>query len=112
MTHEEFRAEIKAIPDLELHNKGQALLSRLCETGGGSFVMSIPPQINDSDMILSEIIKRFGLLAIKPSEVDRCYTSKEVKEIIERSFNEGYVYDEKYHNERKEILSKEYGIKI
>ncbi len=64
MTHEQFNQQLKAIPDLELAEKAHSELSKLCSTGGRSFVMSVPPQINDSDMILSEVISRFEGLVL------------------------------------------------
>ena len=35
------------------------VLSKLCSTGGQSFIMTVPPRIDDTDIILSELIKRF-----------------------------------------------------
>lgn len=63
MTHEEFKKKIKNISDQELAEMAQKALSKLCSTGGKNFKMTVPPRIDDTDIILSEIIKRFEVLA-------------------------------------------------
>ncbi len=63
MAHEEFQEKVKAIPDQELVEMAQKELSKLCSTGGQSFTMTVPPRIDDTDIILSEVIKRFEVLA-------------------------------------------------
>ena len=63
MTHEEFKEKVKAIPDQELAEMAQKALSKLCSTGGQSFTMTVPPRVDDTDIILSEVIKRFEVLA-------------------------------------------------
>ena len=65
MTHEEFKTQLEAIPNLELAEKAQSALSKLCSTGGQSFTMTVPPRLDDIDMILSEVIKRFELLHLE-----------------------------------------------
>lgn len=65
MTHKEFKAKLEAIPDLELAEKAQSALRKLCSTGGQSFTMTVPPRLDDTDMILSEVIKRFKLLHLE-----------------------------------------------
>ncbi len=65
MTHEEFKTQLEAIPNLELAEKAQSALSKLCSTGGQSFTMTVPPRLDDTDMILSEVIKRFELLHLE-----------------------------------------------
>jgi len=65
ITHEEFQNQIKLIPNLELAQKAQSALSKLCSTGGASFTMTVPPRLDDTDMILSEVIKRFELLHLE-----------------------------------------------
>lgn len=64
MTYEEFQKQLEAIPNLELAEKAQSALSKLCSTGGSSFTMTVPPRLDDTDMILSELIKRFELLSL------------------------------------------------
>ena len=63
MTHEEFKAKVEALSDNELRDMAQKALSKLCETGGRSFIMTVPPRIDDTDIILSEVIKRFEILS-------------------------------------------------
>jgi hypothetical protein len=62
MTHEEFTASIRSIPDIELAEMAHKQLSQMCSTGGRSFTMTVPPRKDDTDIVLSEIIRRFVLL--------------------------------------------------
>jgi len=62
-TAEEFEAEQRAIPDDRLAEMAQNALSRLCETGGRSITMTVPPRIDDTDMVIAEVIKRFKAYA-------------------------------------------------
>lgn len=62
MTHEEFQEKVKAIPDQELAEMAQKALSKF-STGGQSFTMTVPPRLDDTDIILSEVIKRFEVLS-------------------------------------------------
>lgn len=64
MTHEEFKLKVEALSDNELHDMAQKALSKLCETGGKSFTMTVPPRINDTDIILAELIRRFKILSL------------------------------------------------
>lgn len=51
------------LTDEELIEKCRAEVSRLCQTGGKAWNMRVPVDFNnDSDMLLSEIIRRFELL--------------------------------------------------
>lgn len=59
MTHEEFQQELEQIPNEKLVEKANYELSKLCDTGGRSFTMCVPPKIDDTDIVLSEIIRRF-----------------------------------------------------
>lgn len=59
MTHKEFQEKIKSISDEKLIIIAKEIVSKLCSTGGQSFIMRVPPTVNDSDIVLSEIIKRF-----------------------------------------------------
>ena len=65
MTQEEFKTKIEAIPNLELAKMADSTLSKLCETGGRSFTMTVPPRLDDTDIVLSEVIKRFELLHLE-----------------------------------------------
>lgn len=58
-TVEELNQKLAEIPNIELIAKVKSGLRELCRTGGKSFVMHVPVQINDFDMILSELIIRF-----------------------------------------------------
>ncbi len=62
-TAEEFEAEQRAIPDDRLAEMAQNALSRLCETGGRTITMTVPPRIDDTDMVIAEVIKRFKAYA-------------------------------------------------
>lgn len=64
MTHEEFKRKLKEIPDLELAEKAQSALSKLCSSGGKSFTMTVPPRLDDTDMVFSELISRFELMSL------------------------------------------------
>lgn len=59
MTHEQFQDKVKAISDEDLIKKADDSVSKLCKTGAKSFTMTVPPQTDDTDIILSEIIERF-----------------------------------------------------
>jgi hypothetical protein len=61
MTHEEFKTQLESMPDLELADKAQSALSKLCATGAKSFTMSVPPRLDDTDMLFSELIRRIKL---------------------------------------------------
>lgn len=75
-TAEEFEAEQRAIPDDRLVEMAQNALSKLCETGGRSITMTVPPHIDDTDMVIAEVIRRFKAYAaqqkseIKKPDVD------------------------------------------
>lgn len=58
MTNEEFKKQIESIPNLELIEKAKLALYKLCKTSGKSFTMCIPPDIDDTDIILNELITR------------------------------------------------------
>jgi len=59
MTSEEFKTKVESIPGQQLTEMAQAAISELCKTGGQSFTMSAPPSIQDTDIILSEVVRRF-----------------------------------------------------
>jgi len=59
MKTEEFNQKLSNIEDLELIKKSKEVVNKLCKTGGKSFTMSVPVKLEDSDVILSELIKRF-----------------------------------------------------
>lgn len=63
MTHEDFQKEVSEITDLELSQLAYKAVSRLCKTGGQSFTMTVPPRKDDTDIVLSELNKRFMKLS-------------------------------------------------
>ena len=71
MTQEEFKNQLKSIPNLELAKKAHLILSKLCSTGGRSFIMTIPPRIDDTDMIIGELISRLEYSDQQQSEIKR-----------------------------------------
>jgi hypothetical protein len=54
--------KLDSISDKELIEIANAELDKLCLSRGESFKMSIPLRIDDTDVIFSEIIKRFEIL--------------------------------------------------
>lgn len=59
MKNDEFQEKLQSIPDSELAKKADSILDKLCKTGARSFVMSVPPSIDDTDMVFAELIRRF-----------------------------------------------------
>lgn len=57
--------KVKDLTDAELIEKADKILNKLCETGGKSFTMSIPPNTEDTDIVLDELILRFKFLVAK-----------------------------------------------
>ena len=55
---ERFQLKQKGMPDRELVQRSNKEIERLCKTGGKSFTISIPVRVTDSDIILSEVIRR------------------------------------------------------
>jgi len=55
-----FEAKQKAMSDDELAEKCSNLVSNLCQKGDRAFTMSIPPSVDDSDMLLCELLNRFN----------------------------------------------------
>ena len=56
---EEFEQRQREMPDGELVEKARKAISDQCRKG--KWVMCIPPRIDDSDMILCELIRRFEI---------------------------------------------------
>jgi len=49
------------LTDNELSQRVQKDLSKLCKTGGKSFVMHVPARVNeDFDLLVGELIRRFN----------------------------------------------------
>jgi Fe-S oxidoreductase len=66
MTYEEFTAILKEIPNKELAEMAKNALRKLCSTGGQSFTMTVPPRLDDTDIVFAEVIRRFQLLYSMP----------------------------------------------
>jgi hypothetical protein len=64
MTTEEFNKEQAKISDQELIEMVNKEIVNLAKTGGQSHKMTIPPRIDDTDMILGELLRRFKSLSI------------------------------------------------
>lgn len=47
--------------DEVLIKKVEHQISELAKTGGRSHIMCVPPEITDTDMILSELVRRYKL---------------------------------------------------
>ncbi len=63
MTVEEFELKQSKMSDSELINLCQKEVGELASTYGKSHRMTIPPMVTDTDMLLSELIKRFKMLS-------------------------------------------------
>ncbi len=59
MTQLQFEKKLDSISNEELIKAAEFTLSQMCKTGGKSFIMTIPPRIDDTDILFSELIKRF-----------------------------------------------------
>lgn len=80
----EFEAKQGAMPTDELIILAKKMVNQLAKTYGKSHTMSIPPQITDTDMILSEVIKRFEKLTSK--EVENSTTTGELEIRLKAEF--------------------------
>jgi hypothetical protein len=65
MTAEELYRKQAQMADSELIDLCKAQVSQLAKTYGKSHKMSVPPQITDTDMLLSELIRRFTITTIQ-----------------------------------------------
>lgn len=70
-----FETEFKTRTDLELIEEATEQILELARTGGKSHTMSIPPQANDTDLVLFIAIQKYK----------RLLQEKEENEITERS---------------------------
>jgi len=59
---EAFRQMQKEMTDAELVKKVSQQVSEMCKTGGKSFRMTVPVSVNDTDMLISELVRRFNEL--------------------------------------------------
>lgn len=51
--------------DADLIDLCDKSISKMCETGGRSFTMTVPPRIEDTDMLLSELVRRYKDISSK-----------------------------------------------
>jgi len=65
MTHEELQNKLHTMSDRKLIEEATIQLDELCKTGARSFTMNVPPRVTDTDLIFSEVIRRFESLVIK-----------------------------------------------
>lgn len=64
MTHEELQNKLHTMSDRKLIEEATIQLDKLCKTGARSFTMHVPPRVTDTDLIFSEVIRRFESLSI------------------------------------------------
>lgn len=77
MNTEEFEKARSEMPDNDLIKKADSLLSELCKTGGKGFRMTVPPRVDDTDMIFSELIKRYQKAIQVQAVVSPIFTEEE-----------------------------------
>lgn len=65
MTHEEFQNKVHLISDRKLIEDATIAIEKLCKTGARSFTMTVPPRLDDTDIVLSELTRRFEELILK-----------------------------------------------
>lgn len=54
-----FRRKQAEMSDNELAELVSEGLSKLCKSGGQSFTMTVPPRVDDFDMLVCELVRRF-----------------------------------------------------
>lgn len=98
MTIKELAKEQSKMSDNELAEKVDKIISELSRTGGRSFKMSVPVDINDTDMLLSEILRRFKYIISKP------ITKENLKKALEEAASWKVQMTE--NEETKTVLSQ------
>ena len=69
MTKEQLSAKQASMSNADLIEKVETKITNLCRTGGKSFRMSVPPKVDDADMLLSEMVRRFkGTILSTPTD--------------------------------------------
>jgi hypothetical protein len=71
MTQEQFEQEQAAMSNEELIELAGKQVSELARTGGRSHRMCVPPMITDTDMLFSELIRRFKSLINRTPDVGK-----------------------------------------
>lgn len=84
----------------ELAEKVDKAVSDMCKSGVKTFRMSIPPSVNDTDMLISELVRRFKegnrLIADSPFSNDNLRNSIKIDCL---NFSEEYAYSNlRYHS--------------
>jgi len=59
MTEQQFNEKQAAMPDAELAEKCEKLILDFDENGEKNWIINAPPNVNDYDMLLRELIRRF-----------------------------------------------------
>lgn len=88
---EKFHHDLESISDEKLIELCHNEITQLCESGSKSFTMSIPPRIHDTDILLSEMIRRFKLKT--ENILTRTLTDDERELILSKLF--GFSFDER-----------------
>tara|TARA_R110002012_G_C11277740_1_gene570299 strand:+ start:199 stop:477 length:279 start_codon:yes stop_codon:yes gene_type:complete len=84
MTQKQFESKQAEVSDTKLIETIETKLSKLCQTGGRSLSMSVPPQVSDIDMAISELIRRYKQLTLTDVSESCKSDSEGLKEDIER----------------------------
>jgi len=56
---EAFEQKVQSIPNEVLINNLHTKVAELCSSGGKSFVLSIPPRLDDIDIMFDELVRRY-----------------------------------------------------
>lgn len=59
MTELQLKTDLANITDAEIIEQAKNIICKLAETGGRSLKMSVPPNKNDTDMLLMEVVNRY-----------------------------------------------------
>ena len=87
----EFESRQQSMSNKELIEQVKKQISELAKTGGQSHRMCVPPQVTDTDMILSEMVRRFELLPISEPTLP---SDEEIKELITKLDHTSIVYQQ------------------
>lgn len=67
---EEFALKQEKMSNLELSELVRKEISKLCQTGGKSLTLCVPPMVTDTDMLLCEMLRRFKILSKIDKQID------------------------------------------
>ena len=65
MNERQLRESQERISNEELIELAETQITELARTGGRSHRMCVPPSITDTDMLFSELVRRFKVLVTK-----------------------------------------------